>query len=30
MEIKALFWKQPYASLMLHGKIENQNLEHKL
>lgn len=24
MEIKALFWKQPYANLMLHGKIETR------
>lgn len=23
-EIKALFWKQPYANLMLHGKIETR------
>jgi len=24
MNIKALFWKQPYANLMLHGKIETR------
>lgn len=24
MEMKALFWKQPYANLMLHGKIETR------
>ena len=25
MEIRALSWKQPYASLMLHGKVETRS-----